>query len=97
MPIRRLTAEDASTYRLLRLKALRESASSFGSAYEDEEPKPIEHFRDSLDGSPERVYFGAFVDCRLVGCVGIERESGRKEHHKAFLRGMYVDPASRGQ
>lgn len=95
MSLRRLTAEDASTYRLLRLRALRESPSSFGSAYQDEEPKPIEHFRDSLNGSTERVDFGAFVDNRLVGCVGIERESGCKEQHKAFLRGMYVDPANR--
>jgi ribosomal protein S18 acetylase RimI-like enzyme len=96
MPVRRLTAEDASTYRRLRLIALRESPSSFGSAYEDEELKPIEHFRDSLEGSSERVFFGAFVDNHLVGCVGIEREAGRKEQHKAFLRGMYVDPANRG-
>ena len=94
--VRRLTTDDANTYRLLRLKALLESPSSFGSAHEDEQLKPIEHFRDCLACSSDRVYFGAFVDGRLVGCVGIEREAGRKERHKAFLRGMYVDPANRG-
>ncbi len=96
MSIRQLSAEDTIAYRQLRLKALRESPASFGSAYEDEVLKPIEHFHDSLQGSSERVYFGAFVDTDLVGCVGIERETGRKERHKAQIRGMYVDPASRG-
>ncbi len=97
MPIRRLTVEDASAYRRLRLEALQESPSSFGSAHEDEILKPIERFQESLGGSAERAYFGAIAGNDLVGCVGIERETGRKEQHKAFLRGMYVSPASRGK
>jgi ribosomal protein S18 acetylase RimI-like enzyme len=96
MSIRQLRAEDTSAYRQLRLNGLLESPASFGSAYEDEVLKPTEHFRDSLQGSNERVYFGAFADTALVGCVGVERESGRKERHKALIRGMYVDPARRG-
>ena len=97
MLIRHLTAKDADSYRLLRLKALQESPSSFGSAYEDEMVKSTEYFCDVLSGSSERVYFGAYADNALVGCVGIERESGLKEQHKAFLRGMYVDSAHRGR
>lgn len=96
MHFRRLVAEDVVAYRALRLEALRESPSSFGSAYEDEEPRTLSEWVTFLAGSEERVFFGALGDEGLVASVGIERESGRKERHRAFVRGMYVQPSHRG-
>ena len=96
MHCRRLVAEDAIPYRALRLDALRESPTSFGSAYEDEEPRSVADWVSILAGSEERVFFGAFAESELVASVGIEREAGRKEQHRAFVRGMYVEPTRRG-
>ena len=96
MHFRRLVAEDVDAYRALRLDALRESPSSFGSAYEDEEPRPLAEWVTFLAGSEKRVFFGAFATAELVASVGVEREAGRKEQHRAFVRGMYVHPRRRG-
>ena len=96
MPVRTLTAEDVIGYRVLRLEALEESPNSFGSAVEEERGKPTTHFADALAGSASRVYFGLFEGEKLVGSVGIEREEGLKERHRAFVRGMYVRPMNRG-
>ena len=96
MHIRRLAAEDVNAYRVLRLDALRESPTSFGSAYEDEEPRPLADWVTFMAGSEERVFYGAFSEGELVGSVGIEREGGRKERHRAFVRGMYVHAKHRG-
>ena len=41
--------------------------------------------------------FGAFIDTRLVGVVGVGRESGVKEEHRGFIRSMYVAPEVRHQ
>lgn len=96
MQFRRLVAEDVIAYRALRLEALLESPSSFGSAYEDEEPRTLTEWAAFLADSEERVFFGALGDEGLVASVGIERESGRKERHRAFVRGMYVQQSHRG-
>jgi ribosomal protein S18 acetylase RimI-like enzyme len=96
MHFRRLVAEDVIAYRALRLEALLDSPSSFGSAYEDEEPRTLTEWATFLADSEERVFFGALGDEGLVASVGIERESGRKERHRAFVRGMYVQQSHRG-
>ena len=96
MKIRRLAAKDVNAYRALRLDALQESPTSFGSAYEDEEPRPLADWVTFMSGSEERVFFGAFIEEELIGSVGIERESGRKERHRAYVRGMYVHAEHRG-
>ena len=95
MNFRRLVAEDATEFCALRLDALRESPSSFGSACEDEELRTQAEWASLLAASEERVFFGAFSSADLVASVGIQRESGRKERHRAFVRGMYVEPSSR--
>lgn len=96
MLVRRLVSQDAAEYRELRLAALRESPASFGSSYEEECDRPLGDFVTLL-GEGERAFFGAFSDTRLVGSVGVGRESSLKERHKGFIRGMYVVPTARGQ
>jgi len=41
------------------------------------------------------VILGAFSDQTLIGIAGVGRESLLKQRHKAFIRGMYVEPAHR--
>jgi len=97
MHVRPLHIADASAFQALRLFGLRESPSAFGSSYEEECERPLERVRDHLTGSEDRVFFGAFLQSRLVGVVGVGREQGVKQRHIAFVRSLFVAPDCRGQ
>lgn len=90
--VRRLGPEDATAYRTLRLRGLREHPDAFTSSYEEDVHKPVEVLARRLQAgasADERV-FGAFADGALVGVVGLIREGRAKNRHKATLVGMYV-------
>ncbi len=90
--VRRLTSADAAGYRALRLRAFREHPEAFTSSHAEEAIKPLASAQQRLsDGSSCRVW-GAFVENRLVGMVGLEREQRQKVRHKGLIIGMYVAP-----
>lgn len=95
MHIRALGPEDAAIYQDLRLRALLESPTSFSSSHADEADRPRSTVARALDPASGRTTLGAFVDGRLVGIVGVGRESGTKERHRGFIRSMYVDESAR--
>lgn len=97
MHIRALVEEDAAAYLDLRLFALRESPSSFGSSYEEEKDRTLTQARAFLANTGERVTFGAFEGAALVGLCGVGREAGLKERHRGFIRSMYVAPPNRAK
>lgn len=94
--VRRLDATDAEAFQALRLRALRDEPSAFGSSVEEEQERTPEQVAAVLSGSPERVFFGAWHEQVLVGLVGVGREAARKERHIAHLRSLYVAPEARG-
>ena len=96
MLIRLLEPKDASSFQSLRLRALRESAASFASSYEEEVDRSIDAIEDQLATRDDRGIFGAFDGEQLVAVAGLGRESLRKLSHKAFLWGVYVAPEARG-
>jgi RimJ/RimL family protein N-acetyltransferase len=89
MEIRRLTPEDASSYRALRIRALWEFPEAFTSSFEEDEQQPIEMWETRLAGE-NSVFWGAFQAEQLCGMVGMERETRAKNRHKARVVGMYV-------
>ncbi|MDF1521274.1 MAG: GNAT family N-acetyltransferase [Trueperaceae bacterium] len=93
--LRALTPEDAEAYRPLRLEALRDAPSAFASSFEEEAARDLDALRARLRAGPDGATFGAFLDGRLVGTSSIFRLPRLKEHHKAYLVGMYVAPAAR--
>ncbi|MBM3117089.1 GNAT family N-acetyltransferase [Jeongeupia naejangsanensis] len=93
--IRRLTPADAPHYQALRLAALRDTPSAFGSSYEAEKDRPIPEIETRLAPAPDHGLFGAFDGDALVGTAGLGRESMTKLRHKAILWGMYVAPGYR--
>jgi ribosomal protein S18 acetylase RimI-like enzyme len=97
MEIQQLTAADAATYQALRLFALRESPTAFGSSYGEEVDRPLSVVAQRLADTDNHI-FGAYSDEeQLVGVAILRREQHVKSAHKANLFGMYVLPAYRKQ
>ena len=94
--IRGLEADDVVAFQEVRLYALQESPTAFGSSHHEERDRPAEAVRALISGSKERVFFGAFHQSSLVGIVGVEREQRAKQRHAAFVRSMFVVPEYRG-
>jgi RimJ/RimL family protein N-acetyltransferase len=94
--IRLLGPDDHIAYRTVRRRALREEPTAFNANEEDESAIPLPVFAERLRHDASRFMLGAFHDDALIGIVGVTREQGTKEQHKAFLRSMYVDPEHRG-
>jgi len=93
MIIRQLTVADASEYRALRLRALREHPDAFTSSFEEDRQKPVSWSEKRLSGLAYGCgdwVLGAFVETRLVAMLGLSIDSRRKVRHKALLFGMYV-------
>jgi len=97
MNIHILGPEDAQAFQALRLFALQESPSAFGSSHEEERDRTMQQISAHLSDSPERRFFGYFENDELVAVVGVGREQGFKERHNAFVRSMFVSPAVRGR
>lgn len=95
MSVRRLTESDAIPFRALRLEGLKGSPTAFGSSYEESERRPLSAFAERLKPTEHSAVFGAFGGDHLVGTVGVYRESGLKQQHKAVLWGMYVTSGAR--
>ncbi|HVE52947.1 MAG TPA: GNAT family N-acetyltransferase [Ramlibacter sp.] len=94
MIIRMLGPADATLYRALRLRALREHPDAFTSSYEDDRDQPVEAAAQRLAA---HAFWGAYQSAELYGFVGLEREYRIKNRHKATVVGMYVAPEVGGQ
>jgi hypothetical protein len=86
--IRLLGPDDADGWARLRQEALEKHPLAFSASVPDDPRVLLEIARDRLRPSDESAVFGAFMDNCLVGVVGIRRESGAKERHKATIWGM---------
>ena len=96
MHVRQLTPSDASSFQTLRLEGLKETPTSFASSYEEEVRRSPDDIANRLAARDDRAVFGAFEGLRLIGLVGVGRESMTKLRHKAFLWGVYVAAEKRG-
>lgn len=102
MNIRFLLEKDVPAYRDLRLRALEESPTGFGSSYETEAELPMSGFAARLQpyGDPTHGVFGLFLEEegeRLVGMLGFTREWRPKRKHTAGLWSFFVAPEFRGR
>ena len=91
--IRRLGPADAAAYREIRLEGLQRHPEAFGSSYESEAGLSLEEFADRTVAV---TTFAAERDGRLLGIVGLARETMAKRLHRGTLVRMYVRPEARG-
>jgi len=92
--IRRLAPEDAALLRRLRLSALTDAPSAFGTTHEEAAAHPARRWRDVLhaDANPTFVW----EDERgAVGMVVAARD--RSGADVLWLVAMWVDPSARGE
>ncbi|MFN8595425.1 MAG: GNAT family N-acetyltransferase [Anaerolineae bacterium] len=98
MIIRLLTETDASAFRAIRLRALREEPTAFTSSYEEFSQRPLDKIAARFRSDPtEEFMLGAFDDDRLVGIVGYYRDGAKKQRHRGNIISMYVTPEVRGR
>lgn len=93
--IRKLDREDAETWASLRREALEAHPLAFGASLPEDPNLLVESVLPRLTSNEDSAVFGAFVGDSLIGIVGVRRNPGLKERHKAWIWGMYVTPASR--
>jgi ribosomal protein S18 acetylase RimI-like enzyme len=97
LDVREVTVEDAKEFRTLRLRALREEPEAFGSSWEEENQRPLEHTIARRQASDTTAFGGYDDGGKLVGMVRLWHEEGIKTRHKANIISMYVAPEARGR
>jgi ribosomal protein S18 acetylase RimI-like enzyme len=90
--VRRLTANEVDDFRTIRLAALKTEPDAFGSVYDVEATRPDSMFAERLNTA---IVFGAYHDSRIVGMIGLRKQSGPKDAHKAMVWGFFVEPSAR--
>jgi len=94
--IRVLNAQDTQVYRTIRLNALKNSPTSFGSSYEEESAFAVKRFTNRI-AKPNSQTFGAFEESQLVGICNLSFQPRKKMGHRAEIFSMYVEPNFRGK
>lgn len=95
--LRNLTAADAVAYREIRLAALRDAPTAFGSDYHENVDMPLSHFESRIGATNDHFIRVAEAHGGMVGTLGLRREDGTKRGHIALLWGMYVEPSARNR
>lgn len=96
--LRAAVRDDLDAFRELRLEALRDYPSFFGSEYETNKIQPEEFWvgRMYLDNDDGKV-FVAEVDGQLAGMCGIMLGTSPKTRHNGTIWGVYVRRGWQGQ
>ena len=96
MAIELLDHSHARAYRQLMLEAYALHPEAFVSTIAQREKLPLSWWESQLDDELSAL-FGAFVDSRLAGIIGLAFEPWEDARHKATLFGLYVPQVFRGQ
>lgn len=92
--VRRLFPDDFEIWKEIRLEGVKNHPTSFGGSFEEESLRSDEKWRSSLLASN---IFGAFIQEKIVGCLGYYICDGQKMKHRANVFGMYIRPEARGK
>lgn len=94
MYIKRLTKEDWTAWKELRLEALRISPTGFGQTLEEALKRSDADFENDVD---KGTIFAAVINDKLAGCIGFYSLTGVKTKHQGNIWGVYTRPEHRGK
>lgn len=94
MQIRTLTEQDLLSWKLIRLKALKECSEAYGASYEEQKDCGDDFFLKQIQ---ETTLFGAFQDGQLIGTIGLAIHDSEKIKHKGSIYAVYVHPNYRSK
>ncbi len=94
MIVRPLAAADAPAFRDIRLKALKEHPTAYGSTYAEWADLSLDAFTCRIESG---VLFGLFAQETLQGTLAYDREAGGNARHRAGIHAVYLRPEIRGQ
>jgi ribosomal protein S18 acetylase RimI-like enzyme len=99
IPIRPIRGNDVEAFKALRLEALKSHPEAFGADYHESLAAPESMWRERIQPSFDNTgrIFLADAGGQLAAMTGVLREKGTKVDHSAFIWGVYVRPAFRGQ
>ncbi len=96
--IRPLTRDDAPAWRALRLEALTNHPTAFGSSHEEFSQIGLDEVAQRIPpAGGDDVLFGVFAGGELCGCAGFARQLHMKGRHKGLMWGVYLRPMLRGK
>lgn len=96
MMLRKLTAEDLSAFKNVRLEALELEPQAFGDSYSVLSKKKDSYWKKELS-TRKKVWYGAFDNNELVGIGSIKFVKTLKFDHIAHLSGIFVRKEYRGR
>jgi RimJ/RimL family protein N-acetyltransferase len=99
MEIRRLTEQDAESYRRLRAQALELEPQAFSDDSARHAALSIDKVRKRLgDGTSQRKFMlGVFENGHLIGMAGFFRRDGEKVCHRGEIRSVYLSRQHRNK
>lgn len=97
--IRPTRESDAEAYRALRLQALQDHPTVFGSDYASSAALPLEHWQERMRkgaGDEFTVTYVAEAGGALIGMTTLVRNEPLKIRHSGMIYSVYTHPAWRG-
>jgi len=95
--LRPAAPSDAEAYRELRLEALKNHPTAFGSDFKENLQHPPEYWQERLKIDDEKeVLYLAEHNGQLVGMTGLYRSLSSKARHAGTVWGVYVTDGWRG-
>jgi len=90
--VRKLTKEDVTQYKKIRLESLKDTPEAFGSSVEEEENQEDGFFVNRIENN---IVVGCFDKDLLIGIAGLTQKKGIKRCHRGVLWGCYASPKYR--
>lgn len=94
--IRRLGADDAQAFSILRREFTQENPVSMGFSFEEELTRTLDGFRAQLSAPLPSAVFGGFVESELAATAAVSRVGQfPSSHHKMVMWGVFTSPRYR--